>query len=202
MSQFEAGVNFLTPLVLDYCVNNRVASRAGNYCSYAAPHNAYRCRGQDRWCTIAVFSNEEWQSFCLVTRNPLWTRDERFATLLGRKEHELELDRLVEEWTINYTAEEVMTLMQKGGVAAGIVETNQDLLQDPQLRHRHHFWVLNHREMGPLSHMGQACQLSKTPAELKMAAPCLGEHNEYVCTKILGMSDEEFVELLQQGVFD
>ena len=45
-------------------------------------------------------------------------------------------------------------------------------------------------------------RLSLTPGEPKWAAPCLGEHNHHVCTQILGMSDEEFVELVAEGVFE
>jgi len=201
VSQFEGGVNFVAPLMLDYFVNHRVAGRMGNYCSYAAPHNAYRCRGEDRWCTIAVFNDEEWQAFCRVIGNPAWVRDIRFSTLRERKEHEVDLDSLVEEWTINHTAEEVMTMMQKEGVAAGIVQTVQDLHEDPHLRQRGHLWVTNHREMGPFSHFGQICKLSKTPAQGRMPPPCLGEHTEYVCREILGMSEQEFVELLIEDVF-
>lgn len=201
-SQFEAALQFTAPLTLDYFVNHRVAERRGNFCPYAAPHGAYRCRGKDRWCVIAVFTDEEWQSFCRVIGNPSWTKEPRFATLLGRKKHEQELDRLVEEWTINHTAEEVITLMQREGVAAGVVQTAQDLFQDPQLKHRDHFWTLNHKEMGPFSHMGQACHLSKTPAEARMPSPCLGEHNEYVWKEILGMSEAEFDQLLIEHVFE
>jgi benzylsuccinate CoA-transferase BbsF subunit len=43
--------------------------------------------------------------------------------------------------------------------------------------------------------------LSETPGKPRVAAPGLGEHNAYVCTEILGMSDEEFVELLEEGIF-
>jgi benzylsuccinate CoA-transferase BbsF subunit len=202
MSQFEAGVNFLAPLMLDYFVNHRVAGRVGNCCPYAAPHNVYRCQGQDRWCAIAVFSDEEWQSFIRAIGNPLKAQDKKFSTLLGRKKHELELDRLVEGWTINHTAEEVMELLQEAGVAAGIVETNQDLFQDPQLRYRNHFWNMNHREIGQFPYLGQAGALSETPAEMRMPSPCLGEHNEYVCKEILGMSEAEFDQLLIEGVFE
>ena len=35
-----------------------------------------------------------------------------------------------------------------------------------------------------------------------MPSPCLGEHNHYVYTKILGLSDEEFVALDAEGVFE
>ena len=75
MSQYENSVQFMAALALDYSVNKRVLGRIGNQCDYAAPHNAYRCRGEDRWCTIAVFTDQEWQSFCRVIGSPEWTRD-------------------------------------------------------------------------------------------------------------------------------
>jgi benzylsuccinate CoA-transferase BbsF subunit len=128
MSQYENSIHFMTPLILDYVVNKRTAERQGNQCSYAAPHNAYRCRGEDRWCVIAVFTDDEWQSLGRVLGNPAWTGDPKFATLLGRKQNEAELDRRLEEWTISRTAEEVMTSMQAAGVAAGVVETGEDLM--------------------------------------------------------------------------
>jgi len=202
ISQFEAGVNFIAPAMMDYFINHRVANRMGNYSPCAAPHAAYRCRGQDKWCTIAVFTDAEWHAFCRVIGNPSWTKKARFATFQGRKKHELELDRLVEEWTINYTPEEVMTMMQKEGVPAGIVQTIEDLHNDPHLKHRGHYWTINHREIGQFSCFGQLAKLSKTPALGRMPSPCLGEHTEYVCREILKLSDEEFVQLLSEGVFE
>ena len=139
---------------------------------------------------------------CQVMGNPRWTEDAKFATLLGRKRNEEELDRLVERWTVNYSAEEVMTRLQEAGVSAGVVETAEDLHRDSQLKYRHHFWVLEHQEIGESTYDSMGSQLSKTPAELYKAAHTLGEDNYYVYTQILGLSDEEFVEFLQQGVFD
>ena len=188
--------------MLDYFVNHRVANRAGNRSPCGAPHNAYRCHGEDRWCTIAVFRDEEWEGFRRAIGNPTWSREPRFATLLVRKENEDELDKLVEQWTISYSAEEVVQLMQKEGVPAGIVQTIQDLPGDPQLKHDDYFWVANHREMGQFSYFGQASKLSKTPAQLRMPSPCLGEHTEFVCKEILGMTESVFDQLLIEGAFD
>jgi crotonobetainyl-CoA:carnitine CoA-transferase CaiB-like acyl-CoA transferase len=202
MSQFEAGVNFIAPLMLDYFVNGRVATRRGNECSHAAPHNAYRCRGQDRWCVIAVFSDEEWTSFCEVIGNPPWTKDVKFSTFLGRKKNEVELDRHIEGWTANHRAEDVMAMMQAKGVNAGVVKKAEDLYQDPQLKKRNHFWVMDHKELGPFSYLGEAAVLSETPAQPRLPSPCLGEHNEYVCKEILGMSEADFDQLVVEGVFD
>ena len=135
-----------------------------------------------------------------MTGTPPWTKEERFSTFSGRKEYELELDKLVEEWTINFTPQEVMTRLQGAGVPAGIVETNEDLFLDPQLQHRNHFWTTDHIEMGQIPGLGQTAITSTT--QVNSPAPCIGEHNQYVFNDILGLSDEEFVELLNQGVLE
>ncbi len=175
----------------------------GNQCPYAAPHNAYRCQGEDRWCVIAVFTDQEWRSLCQVLGNPLWSRESRFATLLGRKQHEAELDRLIEEWTVSRTAEEVMSLLQGAGIAAGVVETGEDLLDhDPQLEHRQTFVELDHPEVGIYrSQAGPHFLLSKTHFEVQRA-PLLGEHNKYVFQGILGLSEAEFGRLVQEGIIN
>jgi len=202
LSQHEVAVQHLAPALLDYTVNGREGGRIGNHHPYAAPHGVYRCQGDDRWCTIAVFTDDEWEAFCKVIGKPTWTGDPKFATLLARKENEEELDRLVEDWTVNFPPKEVMNKIQAAGVAAGVVQSGKDLIEDPQLKHRHHFWYLNHPEMGLCAYDGPPFKLSETPAELRMPAPCLGEHTEYVCTQILGMSDQEFIGLLTEGVFE
>lgn len=202
VSHYEASLHCLAPLILDYGVNRRVAMRMGNRLSYAAPHGAYPCRGEDRWCVIAVFTDEEWRSFSRVIGNPAWTQEAKFGTLQGRKENEDELDKLVGEWTINHSAEEVMTLIQAAGVAAGVVATGEDLLEyDPQLKHRRFFRELDHPEVGKYRVSRQAFVLSRCPGELR-PAPLLGEHNEPVLKKLLGMSDAELAELVIAGVIE
>jgi len=202
MSQYEGVLHLMAPLLLDYSVNQRVANRNGNRLAYAAPHGAYRCRGEDRWCAIAVFTDEEWERFCRVIGNPAWTNDPGFSTLLGRKENEEALDRLVEEWTINHSAEEVMSMMQAAEVAAGVLETAEDLLEhDLQLKHRHYFWSLDHPEVGQYRTARPSFALAKTPCEMRRA-PLLGEHNEYALKEVLGMSDAEIAELVIEGVIE
>jgi len=201
VSQLEAGLQFQLPSLVDYIVNERIQERMGNACPYAVPHGAYRCKGEERWCAIAVSTDQEWRAFCQVIGNPNWTRESRFSTLRGRKNNEEELNRLVEEWTINFTAEQVMSMMQAVGVAAGVVQNAEDLYNDPQLRYRNFFWVMDHLEIGSFSHQGEPSVLSKTPAQPRIPAACLGEHNEYVCREFLGISEEEFDALLISGMF-
>lgn len=200
VSQFEAALQFLAPLLLDYTVNDRLMRRHGNDDARMVPHGAYRCQGEERWCVIAVATEDEWQAFGRAIGEPAWTQDPRFTTLAGRLAHREDLDCCVETWTRQHTPEEVMQRLQAHGVAAGVVATCTDLHRDPQLRYRGFFVELPHREMGTVPYDGLQFALSKTPGALRWAAPCLGEHNEYVFRELLGLSEEEYVQFLIEEV--
>jgi benzylsuccinate CoA-transferase BbsF subunit len=199
-SQHEASMQLITPLILDYTANQRDFTAKGNRLDYAAPHGVYRCKGDDRWCAIAVFTDDEWTSFCKVIRKPALAKDPRFFTLAGRKENEDELDRIVEEWTSKQSSEKVMKLMQGAGVAAGIVSNGKDQAEDPQLAHYHYFEELEHPTVGriPFYH-GPPFRISETPYEISRAT-LIGEHNDYVYTQLLGIPDDEWVKLIAEGV--
>jgi benzylsuccinate CoA-transferase BbsF subunit len=201
-SQIEAGINYMTPVVLDYTVNGRELALIGNKSAYAAPHGAYQCKGDDRWVSIGVFTDGEWDSFCKVIGKPEWTQDAKFTTLASRISNNDELDRLVGEWTINFTAEQVMTMMQDAGVSAGVVANAQDQAEDPQMRYYDFFREREHPYLGKHNfYHPPGFKLSDTNAEVS-APSLLGEHTEYICREILGMAEDEFNGLKQEGVFD
>jgi len=202
LSQFETALYFIAPAILDYVVNDREPERIGNSSPNAAPHGVYPCRGDDRWCTIAVSSDEEWAGLCREMDRPEYIDDPRFKKFADRKQNEDELNRLVGEWTTTLVAEEVMERLQSAGIPAGVVKNTADVYNDPQLNKRNIYWPMEHSEMGMFTHLGQSFQLSKTPSQAYSPSPLLGEHTEYICTKLLGMSDEEFIDLMQKGVFE
>jgi len=92
--------------------------------------------------------------------------------------------------------------MQRAGVAAGVVQTIEDVYRDPQLKHRHHYWEQDHLEVGKFIADASAFKLSKTPGEMSRPSPLQGQHNEYVFRELLGMSEEEFSEWLVAGSID
>ena len=200
-SMVEVCVHPSTPWILDWQANSHLQSRRGNRADDAAPHGIFPCKGDDRWCAIAVFTDGEWRTLGRVMGNPAWAEESRFATLPGRKEHEDDLERLVSEWTRMYSPEELMEKLQKAGVAAGVVQTAEDILDhDSHIKERKLFVPLEHPVIGTFSHPTPPFKMSKTEAWVR-TSPCLGEHTEYICTKLLGMTDEEFVGLMQDEVF-
>ena len=199
-SQLESSIWFMMPAMLDYDANKRVAQRMGNRDPIFAPHGAYRCRGEDRWCAIAVTTEEEWKSLCEVLKDKAWVKDGRFQTREGRKQHEDELDGFLEEWTATMDAFELMEMLQVSGVPAGVVYHAADLFDDPQLVHRGHFKRLDHKEMGPY-HIATSCfRLSGCNNSPTAPAPLFGEHTEMVLKEFLGMDDDEIAELVIEEV--
>lgn len=199
-SQLEAGVSFLGPAIMDYYVNGKIRTRMGNRDPYMAPHGVFKCMGNDRWVAIAVRSDEDWQKFCNAIGSPDWSNDPKYTTFKGRKENEDKLEELIGEWTINYTPEEVMFQLQKSGVPAGVVQTTQDLFEDPQVKHREAYTFLKHTVMQLRAYNTPAYRLSKTPWQPKKAPATIGEDNEWVIKEILGYSEDEFADMIAEGV--
>jgi crotonobetainyl-CoA:carnitine CoA-transferase CaiB-like acyl-CoA transferase len=206
VSNLEVGVNCLETAILDYTVNDRTQARAGNEWMVgdlpgAAPHGVYRCRGTDRWCAIAVRNDREWRSLCSALGHPPWTREARFATALSRVRHRDELHALLEGWTSQLPAGEVMSRLQQAGIAAGAVQNAADLAQDPQLEHRGQAVWLDHPEVGTQRYDAPAVQLGASPAQLR-PVPTMGQHNAYVFRELLGLSEVEYDVCLREGVFE
>jgi len=201
-SQFESAVHLLTPVLLALEANGEELERIGNHSKCGAPHNIYPCRGEERWCAISIFTEDEWQRFCEITGNPEWLNDSRFSTLSARQENEATLDIMVSEWTSGQTPEKVMKKLQSAGIAAGIVQYGADLNRDEHLKARGFYWKLPHGEdIGDFTYSGMPVKMSATPYEI-CRAPILGEHNEQVMTEILGLSDEDFVSLITEGILE
>lgn len=201
-AQIEAGLNYMTPLILDYQANDRELAMKGNKCDYAAPHGIYKCKGDDRWVAVAVMTDEEWQSFARVIGSPDWAKDKKYVTAASRVENSDELDRRVVAWTVNYSPEQVQEMLQKAGVGAGLVANAKDLDEDPQLKHYNFYRELDHPYMGKLRYY-HPDPIKLSAAEADMHRPVLlGEHTDYVCTDILGMPRDEVERLRQKGVFD
>ena len=199
--QLDTSAHFLTPAVLDHVANGRAQGRIGNRLSCAAPHGVYRCKGEDKWCAIGVFTDKEWQTFCEVMGSKTLANNPRFASILGRKKNESELDDIIEAWTVNHPPKKVMELLQAVGIAAGVVQSNADICEDINLRQRGFLQTLSHSEMGPCTFARPSFVLSENPPVMS-PSPCLGEHTEYICKEILHLSDSEFLELLEEGILE
>ena len=202
LSEFEAVCTLLGPALMDTKMNQTEVSPHGNAASGmpAAPHGCYRCLGTDRWCVIAVFSEGQWHALRAVMGNPPWMKEERFSNSLKRREHEEQLAKRLEEWTVQHRAEEVVQLLQEAGVPAGVVQDAEDLAHDPHLAANGFFISTEHPVLGKISSDRSPIQFEEAPETQWKAAPLLGEDNSYVFKELLGFSEEEFTSCTKRGI--
>jgi benzylsuccinate CoA-transferase BbsF subunit len=160
----------------------------------------YRCHGEDRWCAITIATDEDWMSFKKALGSPPWAEDGRFATQASRLKNKKKLDGHIESWTKVRPAAEVASLLQKKGMAAGVVRSAADLAQDPQLKERGFFVELAHPEMGKTISDASPVSLSSTPASYTRPAPLPGQDNDYVYRGLLELSEGEINRFKKQGV--
>jgi crotonobetainyl-CoA:carnitine CoA-transferase CaiB-like acyl-CoA transferase len=199
-SQFESSLQFFAPPVMDYQINGNIMRRNGNRFPFASPHGVYQCQGDDNWIALTARDEYQWQKFCQAIGNPTLTSKTEFSTLEQRKKNEDALDKLITEWTLMHTADEIEVILQKEGIPCNIVEKASDIYKDPQLASRNYFTSLEHPVMGMQKYEAQGCFiLSKTPREIKTPSPTVGEHNEYVFKELLKMSDDEIAEFIIDG---
>ncbi len=202
LSEYEAACTLLGPALLDTAFNQAEILPKGNQSCYipAAPHGCYRCLGDDRWCAIAVFTEDEWRTLRNLMGDPSWAGDNRFSTMTNRKKHEAELDGHMEKWTMGQKAEEIVDRLQAANIASGVVQNAEDLARDPHLSARKFFKELRHPALGTV-------RTDICPIRLKgggeghwRASPALGEDNRYVYHELLGLSEEKISDYMRKGM--
>ena len=200
MASVESLAVFTGDALMEYIMNGRVQSRNGNHDRIMAPHNCYRCRGDDKWVSIAVSTDDEWRALCDAAGHPEWATDERFSDAYSRWKNEKELDDLIGEWTANHTHYEVTEILQKAGVAAMPSFSNEEIFSDPHFKARSLAVEVEHPAMGKQVVIGPPWRFSETPARVVKSAPTIGENNDYVFGEILGMSSKDIARLVEEEV--
>jgi crotonobetainyl-CoA:carnitine CoA-transferase CaiB-like acyl-CoA transferase len=199
-SQVEGTIHFLAPQMLDYFVNGRVQERQGNFSAEHAPHGVYPCAGEERWVAIACATDQDWHNLCDATGHPEWRTDPRFASFAARQANRHALDTAIAEWTAPLEVSAVERALQEVGVPVHRALSSEDAFLDQQLLFRRHIIEVAHAQLGPVRIESSRMRLSRTPAETTAAGPIFGQHNDQVLQDILGMDDDEIVELVEGGV--
>ena len=197
LSQAEASLHFLAPLILDQQVNRRVATRCGNRDAHMAPHGVYPVQGHDRWIAIAVPTDEHWRAFCEVLGWP-HSRDGLDAAASRRASSAL-LDERVARETARWSGPGLEGRLLAAGVPAALVLSGEEVARDPQLAARGHFLELPHPDGGTTAIEGPRVLLSESPARPGCQVPTLGRDNGYVLREILGYDETRCAELVIAG---
>ena len=200
LSMSEADVAFAPEAVIEYAITGRIQERLGNSDKYMAPHGVYRCLGEDKWVAIAVANEKEWAALRQAIGNPEWTKDRKFGDMASRLINRDELDKLITNWTTKHDHYEAMQILQKAGVMAGASLKVEEFCEDPHIKERGAMVDIEYSDKTRLRRLALPWKLSDSGKGNYTHPPAAGEHNRYVFSELMGLSDEKIKELEQEQV--
>jgi crotonobetainyl-CoA:carnitine CoA-transferase CaiB-like acyl-CoA transferase len=173
--------------------------RPGNADLAMAPHGVYATAVPDRWLTLAVRTEAQWQALLQVLRQDC--TDPRFASAQGRQRHREALDALLTQWLSRSDADEIATRLQAAGVPAHVSWNMQDVADDPHLRARQAVTEVSGPGIEPRPAVGAPARFSRTSdVGIRSLTPELGQDEDFVFGELLGLSTSQRAELEQREV--
>ena len=203
IAQVDGQGQMMGPAILDYTINHRVWGSVGYeepLAAHYAPYGAYPCKYDDTWIVIASETDDQWKALANTMGAPQWIDDPRFTDAAGRRANREEIDNEISEWTRAFTSHQLLYMLQRVGVPAGVASNGEDLYGDVHLRARGHVVQATHAPWGLLSHQGLPGVPSLSQASAAKPAPWIGADNDYVFKSVLGMSDDDIKAGVENNV--
>ncbi len=201
LSQYEAGLQFMAPALLDYDANGTVPTRAGNRDRVAVPHGVYPTSEPDSWIALSVWNDADWVRLRQALGDPEWSRDVAFEGADGRRVREAWLDERIAEWSRRQPRAGAVARLRSHGLRAAPVETVGELFGDAQLVERRAWRTATHPVIGDVRLMAAPFVLSDADQGPDRPGPTLGQHTEEVFRGIVGLDAAEYRALEAAGVF-
>ena len=199
VSMTEALTGMIPEAVMRYSLAGQEQERTGNRDGRNAPHNVFRCLGEEKWAAISVETDAQFRALAQAAGSPGWFDDPRFATAHDRLQNQDALESLVQQWTADLQAADVVATLQAAGVPAAPVSDSAEVLADPHLLERGFVVPLEHPVAGtrPVTTLPWAADGRR--ADGLRPAPAFGQHNQWVLKELLQVSDEEYERLVSSG---
>ena len=199
-SMFEAAAGYIEEHALLASAGDRPVARNGNRHPDQAPHECFPCRGDDEWIAIAAPDDATWSALLEVAGEDAQLDRPKWRSAAGRLADVDALEAVLAEWTRNWDAQTLQSRLQRAGVPAGLVHSTLSVLADPHLAARGWWQYLEHPDYGVRRHGGPPWRFSRTPAQITLPAPRLGEHTLEILRNTLNHTDLEITQWLKDGV--
>ena len=206
LSQIEAGMQFIGPLLLDYMTNKHLTTSQGNSSLYACPNQTYLTGdGKERYIAISCETDKQWRALLDLVDNPELISKfggDNFASVDDRLVHEEEINNYLTEWCLGKDGRELESQLITAGIPASVVQRTSELYSDEQILHRAFFETHQHALMGPTPYDGHSTKFSARSGNyLRGPGPIMGEHTFEVLSDILDMTVDDIGEAAATGTF-
>jgi len=171
----------------------------GNRSRDRALQGVYPCRGSDRWCAIRIDTDDQLRTALDIVGADAAARERLGTTEQAIAAHD-SVDELLATWTRGRDAADVMATLQGHGIAAALVASGLDLLEDPQLNRAGFIRRYEQPGIGEMVIPGLPLETGPSMLEPPGPAAALGQDNAFVLKEILGLDEATYAQLDKAGV--
>jgi len=201
----ESALNIAAEQVVEWSAYGRLIGREGNRSALAAPQGLYRCADTGSatapWLALSIASDAQWRALRSELGEPAWAMDAALETLAGRRAAHDAIDARLREWTRERPRAELVAALRARGIPASeVADASRVLESNPQLRARGYFEAPEHPVVGAMPLPSFPFRMTGVERWLRTPAPTLGQHNERVLGRLLGLSPAELRELEAEGL--
>ncbi|NCX14889.1 MAG: CoA transferase, partial [Burkholderiaceae bacterium] len=182
MALLDTQVAMLANISSNYLCSGVSPHRWGNAHPNVVPYQTFQT--SDSWIIVAVGNDSQFRNFVKAGNREALADDPRFATNPARIEHRAALIPLLVEMVKEKTKAQWITLLEAAGVPCGPINNLQEVFENEQVIARGIEMHVPHPTAGTMKLVASPMRLSKTPVEVRMPPPLLGQHTDEVLREL------------------
>ena len=196
---YEPVFRILDELAPSYHMKGYVRERMGPGTVNVVPHSHYPT-SDGRWIAIACTNDKIFERLAEAMGVPEFGSGGKWGTIKQREAEREQVDAYVGAWTGKHTRDEVIDTCESHQVPCGSVYAIDEIFQDPQYAARENIKFFNDPRVGEYALPNVVPRMTDTPGRIDRLGPALGEHNDEVWGKRMGLAPERMAELKKAGV--
>ena len=196
VSLLATSVTFMTPFLMERELTGMIRTRQGNTGYYTAPRDAFRTH--DGWINVPTIGDSMFRRWARLVGREEMIDDVRFKDDITRAANAELIGEVMSGWCAARTREEAIRELESARIPCGPVYELDEVLADEQVRARRLFEETSFSGE-PVRVSSPAVRLSRSPAEVRRAAPKLGEHTDEILSE-LGFTADRIAAFRSQGV--
>lgn len=196
-SLLQAQVAMLDFQATRWLMEKDLPPQAGNNHPYSIPTGVFPT--QDGQINIAASGGTIFTRLCQALGREDWLEDAKFSTSAARSQNRDEMNEQINQVTRTRTSHEWIEILNEAGVPCGPINNIQEVFEDPQVKHLKMACPVEHPSLGTIEILNQPVQMTRTPFQMRVAAPDPGAHTREILNE-LGMVPSRIEELQKKGV--